>query len=68
MNARYLVERNAALMVKDEMVKARLFTEITTLAKDGSKQKELANNIAAFAVKNADKKIAEEILKPSKSP
>src|SRR5205809_4795 len=63
MNAKYLVDRDAALMVKDEMVKARLFTEITTLAKDTSKQKELENNIAAFAVKNADKKIAEEILK-----
>jgi UDP-N-acetylglucosamine--N-acetylmuramyl-(pentapeptide) pyrophosphoryl-undecaprenol N-acetylglucosamine transferase len=62
-NAKYLVDRNAALMVKDEMVNARLFSEITTLAKDEVKQKELSNNIAAFAVKNADKKIAEEIIK-----
>jgi UDP-N-acetylglucosamine--N-acetylmuramyl-(pentapeptide) pyrophosphoryl-undecaprenol N-acetylglucosamine transferase len=61
-NAKYLVERNAALMVKDEMVNARLFTEITSLAKDEVKQKELANNIAAFAVKDADKKIAGEIM------
>ena len=58
-----MVDRNAALMVKDEMVNARLFTEITSLAKDESKQKELANNIAAFAVKDAAKKVAEEILK-----
>jgi len=63
MNAKYLVERDAALMVKDEMVKARLFTEIISLAKDEEKQKKLSQNIAAFAVKNADKKIAEEILK-----
>ena len=28
MNAKYLVERDAAIMVKDEMVNARLFTEI----------------------------------------
>ena len=49
-NAKYLVERNAALMVKDEMVNARLFNEITNLAKDEMKQKELAKNIAAFAV------------------
>ncbi len=62
-NAQYLVNKNAALMVKDEMVNARLFTEIISLAKDESKQKELSNNIAAFAVKDADKKIAEEILK-----
>jgi UDP-N-acetylglucosamine--N-acetylmuramyl-(pentapeptide) pyrophosphoryl-undecaprenol N-acetylglucosamine transferase len=63
MNAKYLVERDAALMVKDEMVKSRLFNEITNLAKDESKQKKLSENIAAFAVKDADKKIAEEILK-----
>jgi UDP-N-acetylglucosamine--N-acetylmuramyl-(pentapeptide) pyrophosphoryl-undecaprenol N-acetylglucosamine transferase len=63
MNAKYLVERNAALMIKDEMVNARLFSAITSLAKDENKQNELSNNIAAFAVKNADKKIAEEILK-----
>ena len=37
--------------------------EITSLAKDESKQKKLSDNIAAFAVKNANKKIAEEILK-----
>ncbi len=64
MNAKYLVDRHAALMVKDDMVKARLFTEITGLAKDESKKKQLADSIAAFAVKDADKKIAEEILRP----
>jgi UDP-N-acetylglucosamine--N-acetylmuramyl-(pentapeptide) pyrophosphoryl-undecaprenol N-acetylglucosamine transferase len=57
------VERDAAIMIKDEMVKARLFAEITSLAKDKIKQQKLSKNIAAFAVKNADKKIAEEILK-----
>lgn len=62
-NAKYLVERDAALMVKDEMASARLFGEITSLAKDEVKQEKLSNNIAAFAVKDADKKIAEEILK-----
>jgi len=63
MNAKYLVDRDAACMVKDEMAKARLFNEITILAKDESKQKKLSANIAAFAVRNADVKIAEEILK-----
>jgi len=61
-NAKYLVDRNAALMVKDDMVNARLFAAITSLAKDEGKQKQLAANIAAFAVKDADKKIAQEIL------
>ena len=63
MNAKYLVERDAAIMVKDEMVKARLFNEITSLAKDKIKQEKLSENIAAFAAKNADKKIAEEIMR-----
>jgi UDP-N-acetylglucosamine--N-acetylmuramyl-(pentapeptide) pyrophosphoryl-undecaprenol N-acetylglucosamine transferase len=62
-NAQYLVERDAALIVKDDMVKARLFNEITSLAKDEEKQQTLSNNIAVFAVKDADKKIAVEILK-----
>ncbi|MEP6466136.1 MAG: undecaprenyldiphospho-muramoylpentapeptide beta-N-acetylglucosaminyltransferase [Parafilimonas sp.] len=63
MNAKYLVERNAALMIKDEMVKTRLFSEITNLAKDEALQKKLSHNIAAFAKKGAAKKIAAEILK-----
>jgi UDP-N-acetylglucosamine--N-acetylmuramyl-(pentapeptide) pyrophosphoryl-undecaprenol N-acetylglucosamine transferase len=63
MNAKYLVEKEAALMVKDEMVNARLFTEMVSLAKDKDKQEKLKNNIAALAVTNADKRIAEEILK-----
>ena len=62
MNARYLVDRDAACMVKDAMASARLFNEILMLAKDEAKQKELSGNIAMFAVRDADKKIAEEIL------
>lgn len=67
-NAKYLVDRNAALMVKDEVANSRLFSAITSLAKDAVKQKELENNIAAFAVKNAAKKIATEILKNLPQP
>jgi UDP-N-acetylglucosamine--N-acetylmuramyl-(pentapeptide) pyrophosphoryl-undecaprenol N-acetylglucosamine transferase len=62
-NAKYLVDRNAALMVKDDMVRTKLFNEITNLAKDQAKQEALASNIAAFAIKNADEKIATSILK-----
>ncbi len=62
-NARYLVERDAAIMIKDDSVNAWLFGEITSLAKDKIKQEKLSTNIAAFAVKDADKKIAEAILK-----
>ena len=62
-NARYLVERDAAIMIKDDSVNAWLFGEITSLAKDKIKQEKLSDNIAAFAVRDADKKIAEAILK-----
>lgn len=62
MNAKYLVDRDAACMVKDAMASAKLFNEIVMLAKDDAKQKELSGNIAMFAVRDADKKIAEEIL------
>ncbi len=63
MNARYLVERNAALMVKDSEVMNTLFKTITDLLNDPDKQNELKNNIKQFAVKNADEIIASEILK-----
>ena len=36
---------------------------MVSLAKDKNKQEKLKNNIAAFAVTNADEKIADEILK-----
>ena len=63
MNAKYLADRDAALLVKDEFAASKLFTEMVSLAKDKDKQDKLRNNIAAFAVTNADEKIAEEILK-----
>lgn len=62
-NAKYLVEKDAALMVKDEQTTAKLFSAATTLALDEMQQEKLEKNISAFAVRDADKKIAEEILK-----
>jgi len=48
----------AALLVKDEFAASKLFTEMVSLAKDKDKQDKLRNNIGAFAVTNADEKIA----------
>lgn len=62
-NAKALVQKNAALMVKDSEAKEKVVSTIITLAKDDVKQQELKNNIAALAVTDADKRIAEEILK-----
>jgi len=62
-NAQHLVQKNAALMVKDNEVKEALVSTIIALAGNEQKQTELKNSIAALAVTNADKKIADEILK-----
>ncbi len=67
MNARYLVERNAALMVKDSEVMNELFITVSGLLNNADKQTELKNNIKQFAVKNADEIIAAEILKHIKN-
>lgn len=61
-NAKYLVDRDAAMMVKDNQAKAKLFAAITTLAKDESLQEKFKTNIAKYAVTNADEVIAREIL------
>lgn len=62
-NAVQLVNRNAALMVKDNEAAEKLVFMAIELAKDISKQNELKENIAVLGVTNADIRIAEEILK-----
>lgn len=61
-NAKHLVERNAALMVKDSEVQGKLFSTVTNLVLNDAKQEELRTNIKALAVTNADEVIAKEIL------
>jgi UDP-N-acetylglucosamine--N-acetylmuramyl-(pentapeptide) pyrophosphoryl-undecaprenol N-acetylglucosamine transferase len=62
-NAMQLVNKNAGLMVRDSEASEKLVPMIIELAKDESKQAELKKNIGALAITNADKKIADEILK-----
>lgn len=62
-NANSLVQKNAALIVRDSETKEKLVFMAIELAKDEGKQEELRTNIAALAITNADKIIAEEILK-----
>ncbi|HWR32494.1 MAG TPA: undecaprenyldiphospho-muramoylpentapeptide beta-N-acetylglucosaminyltransferase [Chitinophagaceae bacterium] len=62
-NAMGLVKKNAALMLKDDVAMEKLVPMLIELAKDENKQNELKNNIAKLAITNADKKIAEEVLK-----
>lgn len=61
-NAKKLVNKNAALMITNSEALNKLVPELIALAKDQNRQTELKNNIKKLAVTNADKKIAEEIL------
>ncbi|MBI3137284.1 MAG: undecaprenyldiphospho-muramoylpentapeptide beta-N-acetylglucosaminyltransferase [Sphingobacteriales bacterium] len=62
-NARQLVNKNAALMVKNSDVMQELVKRTLELAADEKKQEELKKNIALLAVTNADEVIAAEMLK-----
>ena len=61
-NAMSLVNKNAALIVKDSEAKDQVVSMIIELAKDETKQNELKKNISQLAKINADERIAEEIL------
>ncbi len=62
-NAKYLVDRDAAMMVKDSETLTKLFSSITVLAKDEELQQKFRNNISKYCVKDADERVAKEILK-----
>ncbi|MEP6700097.1 MAG: undecaprenyldiphospho-muramoylpentapeptide beta-N-acetylglucosaminyltransferase [Bacteroidota bacterium] len=62
-NAMQLVNRNAALMVRDSEAKQKLVFMTIELSMDESKQEELKKNISALGITDADNMIAEEILK-----
>ncbi len=61
-NAMRLVNRNAALMVKDNEAGEKLVFMTISLARDSGKQEDLIKNISALAITDADEKIAKEIL------
>ena len=62
-NAKNLVGKNAALMIKDSEAINKVVPMIIELAQDENKQTELKENIGALAITDADKRIAEEILR-----
>lgn len=61
-NAMQLVNKNAALMVKDSETKDKLVFMAIELAKDEAKQEEMKQNISKLAITDADRKIANEVL------
>ncbi|MEO7531126.1 MAG: glycosyltransferase, partial [Sediminibacterium sp.] len=62
-NAMSLVNKHAALIVKDAQVKEKLVDTVIALSKDQVLQQRLQTNIHALAITNADEIIAKEILK-----
>ena len=62
-NAMQLVNKKAALMVKDSEARQKLVFMTIELSLDESKQEELKKNIAAQTINDADKVIAAELLK-----
>ncbi|MCZ2298434.1 MAG: undecaprenyldiphospho-muramoylpentapeptide beta-N-acetylglucosaminyltransferase [Chitinophagales bacterium] len=62
-NAKVLVEKQAALLIKDNEAKEKLVNTVVALSKNEEQQKALIENIKTLAIKNADEIIANEILK-----
>lgn len=62
-NALQLVNKNAALIVKNNEAGEKLVPLILGLSHNENRQNELKKNISALAITDADKKISEEILK-----
>ena len=62
-NAMALVNKDAAIMVKDSEAKEKLMSEVLRLVADESLQKQLSGNIEKLAHMNADEQIAEIIFK-----
>jgi len=62
-NAQHLVQKGAALMVRDSEAKEKVVPTILSLAADDQRQTALKKNMAALGVTDADKRIADEILK-----
>ncbi len=62
-NAMALVNKNAALLVKDAEASADLINKAIGLLKDTNKQEELSKNISTMAFLNSANVIAKEVLK-----
>ena len=62
-NAKKLVDRDAALMIKDSEAAEKLVTTIIALAKDEQRQAELKYNISKLAIADAAEVVAREVLR-----
>lgn len=62
-NAMALVQKQAALMVRDDETQSKLMSTILELAQDPQKIETLETNISKIGISNADEIIATEVLK-----
>ena len=62
-NAMALVEKDAAIMIKDDEAKEKLIDRAIELSKSNEQMNKLSKNIAKLAMNNSDERIADEILK-----
>ncbi len=61
-NAIALVDKQAAVLLKDVEAKTKLIDELLALINDEQKQNELINNISRFAIPDAAERIVDEVL------
>ena len=61
-NAEHLVNKRAAILIKDSEARLKLVPTAIKLTKDKVLQKEMTANLALLAIGNADEVIAREIL------
>lgn len=62
-NAMNLVQKNAALMVRDKQAPEHLFEAISVILFDEKQRQQLSTNIKQLAIPNAADRIAQEIIK-----
>jgi UDP-N-acetylglucosamine--N-acetylmuramyl-(pentapeptide) pyrophosphoryl-undecaprenol N-acetylglucosamine transferase len=62
-NARALSEKGAAILIPDNLATGSLADETLKLISDNFKREKLSENISLLAERNADIRIAEEVIK-----
>lgn len=62
-NAKNLVQKGAAIMIKDSDAGEKVVATIIELSKDKNRQRELIENIGKQKITNADQRVAEEVFK-----
>ena len=61
-NASYLVERGAAVLVRDEDLSGKLMSEVLSLVRDGEKREAMRSSLRQLAQPDAAKKIARQLF------